>query len=908
MAAVLKKYFGYSVFRPHQKEIIEEVLKGRDTMVVMATGSGKSLCYQVPPLVTGKLAVVISPLISLMQDQVMSLKQRGIRAQYLASTQKDTSVISNAENGQYDILYMTPEKACCITDRFWSKMLVVGLCLLAIDEAHCISEWGHDFRTEYKQLDKLRNFLPHVPFVALTATATEKVRVDIINSLKMNNPYIAIGSFDRNNLFYGAKPFNRSDSFRKDLVGEISKYICNGGSIIVYCTTIRDTNEVFESLQQAGIKAGFYHGQMTSKAREDSHRSFINDELHVMVATIAFGMGIDKPNIRCIIHYGCPKSLESYYQESGRCGRDGLPSKCWLYYSRSDFGKADFYCSEVQNEDRRKAIVQSVMEAQKYCMWTGCRRKFLLEFFGEQVSFTNCGNCDNCTDTNNEGKDISREAFLLLTCIKSCRGRWGLTMPIDILRGSRSKRIVENHFDGLPLHGLGRDHSINWWKGLGDQLLAHGYLTEAVQDVYRTVSVSPTGTQFLHASSADHQPPLILVLTHEMVEENQTGENPVKYEGDLNDLSALECQGLTKDEVHLYHKLLDLRMKLARNVGTAPYAICGDQTIQKISKIRPSSKARLANIDGVNQHLVTTYGNHIIESICHLSQELKLSLNGEEPTLMAVAHKPYPSTQKRSNPAKVEAWRMWQEHGLSFQKIANLPERPAPIQEQTVISYVLEAAREGYKIQWSRFCKETGLTCEIFKDIQLAVAKIGSKEKLKPIKEELPESVTYVHVKACLTMQELGLSANAILDVPELREDHATTKTRVCNKEDIVRENLVLDFSNIDGEEPSVSPRVTENKELTRHRKQACGSDAPISEKPAKLRHVDIDEISRNNRHKPDATMDSVLEWIGSHNGVGLSDILDHFKGSSRESVAAVLNGLEGEFLIYRKGELYIVM
>ncbi|KAK1312755.1 ATP-dependent DNA helicase Q-like 3 [Acorus calamus] len=344
MESTLKRYFGYSQFRPYQKEIIEMVLDGRDCLAVMATGSGKSLCYQIPPLVKKKTAVVISPLLSLMQDQVMSLNQRGIKADYLGSTQKDSTVQCNAESGRFDILYMTPEKACSISPR-----------------------------KEYKQLDALREHLVDVPFIGLTATATEKVRQDILRSLKMTDPYIAVGSFDRNNLFYGGKSFARGMAFVDELVNEISK-------------------------------AGLYHGQMGSKAREESHRSFIRDDLHVMVATIAFGMGIDKPNIRCVIHFGCPKSLESYYQGSGRCGRDGLASICRLYYTRSDFAKADFYCAEADTA-----------------------------------------------------------------------------------------------------------------------------------------------------------------------------------------------------EVKLYHMLLEMRMNLAKNTGTAPYAICGDQTIKKITKIRPSTKVRLANIDGVNQ-------------------------------------------------------------------------------------------------------------------------------------------------------------------------------------------------------------------------------------------------------------------------------------------------------------------
>ncbi|KAL6516411.1 hypothetical protein OROGR_019716 [Orobanche gracilis] len=323
MESTLKKYFGFSNFRPYQKEIVENILQGEDCLVVMATGSGKSLCYQMPPLVVKKTAVVISPLISLMQDQVMALKQRGICAENLSSAQTDLNVYANAERGRYDILYMTPEKACLLPASFWSRLLDSGICLLAVDEAHCISEWGHNFSAwvEYKQLDKLRDFLSDVPFVALTATATEKVRGDIIKSLKMQCPRITIGSFDRQNLFYIVKSFDRCNGFLNELVTEISACVDQRASTIIYCTTVKDVEEICKSLKQARIEAGMYHGQMSNKAREAFHRSFIRDEFYVMVATIAFGMGIDKPNIRHVIHYGCPKSLESYYQESGRWQR-----------------------------------------------------------------------------------------------------------------------------------------------------------------------------------------------------------------------------------------------------------------------------------------------------------------------------------------------------------------------------------------------------------------------------------------------------------------------------------------------------------------------------------------------------------------------------------------------------------
>ncbi|KAJ0075745.1 hypothetical protein Patl1_35065 [Pistacia atlantica] len=650
-----------------------------------------------------------------MNKQVMSLKQRGIKAEYLGSAQTDPTVQTKAETGHFHLLFMTPEKACLIPISFWSKLLKVGISLFAVDEAHCISQWGHDFRVEYKQLDKLHDTLMDVPFVGLTATATEKVRIDIMNSLKMKDPYVAIGSFDRKNLFYGVKVINRGQSFVDELVKEISVFVANAGSTIIYCTTIKDVEQIFKALLEVGIEAGMYHGQMGSKAREKSHRLFITDELRVMVATVAFGMGIDKPDIRHVIHYGCPKSLECYYQESGRCGRDGIASACWLYFARSDFAKAEFYCGETQTENQRKAVMESLLAAQHYCLSTTCRRKLLLNHFGEIYSADKCGNCDNCTILKRE-RDMSKESYILMACIQACGGNWGLNMPIDVLRGSRSKKVLDALFDKLPLHGLGRDHSSNWWKALAYQLISSGYLMETVKDIYRTVSVSQKGKQYLSLARPDHQPPLVLPLTSEMIDEEEHESTSSKI-GELKSLVTLEHEGFSEAEAQLYHMLLEERMKLARFSGTAPYAVCGDQTIKKIALIRPSTKARLANIDGVNQHLVMTHGNHLLQTIRHLSQKLNLSLDGEV-GLQTI------SIRKPLTPAKFEAWKMWHEEDLSIQKIANYPGRSAPIKEQTVVEYLLEAVQEGFEIDWTRLCVEIGLTNEILLAIQGAISKV----------------------------------------------------------------------------------------------------------------------------------------------------------------------------------------
>ncbi|XP_022859213.1 uncharacterized protein LOC111379993 [Olea europaea var. sylvestris] len=892
MESILKQYFGFSKFRPYQKEIVEKILDGKDSLVVMATGSGKSLCYQVPPLIAKKTTVVISPLISLMQDQVMALKQRGIRAEYLSSAQTDRSAHSNAESGQYNILYMTPEKACVLTTSFWSRLLISGICLLAVDEAHCISEWGHDFRVEYKQLGRLRDVLPNVPFVGLTATATEKVRIDIINSLKMKNPHITIGSFDRQNLFYGVKYSDRSSAFVDELVKEISKYRNSRSSTIVYCTTVKDAEQIFKFLLEDGIEAGIYHGQMSNKAREESHRAFIRDEFYVMVATIAFGMGIDKPNIRHVIHYGCPKSLESYYQESGRCGRDGIPSTCWLYYARSDFGKADFYCSEARTADQRKAIMESFVAAQRYCMLTTCRRKYLLEYFGEKYGSVNCGTCDNCTSSKNES-DMSREAFLLMACIKACGGHWGLNLPVDVLRGSRSKKIIDAQFDKLPFHGLGKEMPANWWKALADQLISRDYLIETFRDVYKTVRVGPKGVDFLNSCTPDHQPPLYLPSPTEMVGDMKGTD--IVGEAGVDGLAPIKFEGLCQEEAQFYKMLVEERMKIAKKTGTAPYAICGDLTLKRIALTRPSTRARLANIDGVNQHFLITHGDCLLQSIQHLSKELNLALDGEPntqtPTPRKVSTVP---NNKKLLPAKFEAWRMWQEDGLTFHKIANFPGRAAPIKEQTVIDYLLEAAREGCPIDWTRFCEDIGLTRQLFTNIQDVVSKVG-KEKLKPIKTELPEEVTYSQIKAYLLVQEMGISVEGISS----GHHHGGGVEGRPNHESLV--------DNANGGSSPRKSKATISDLIGSANAERLPFGTDGSPKSRKRQKVDGPQVERSAT--VEASESSILRWLENFDdGVSLSDLLEHFSGSKEEAIVDLLNNLEGEFLIFRKNNLYRLM
>eukprot|EP00250_Pteridium_aquilinum_P034051 c6940_g1_i1 orf=115-2973(+) len=941
MERCLKEYFGFTRFRPFQEEIIRKILGGQDCLVVMATGSGKSLCYQLPPLISKKPAVVISPLISLMQDQVMGLKQRGIKTEYMSSAQTDSTVAFRAREGEFSVLFMTPEKALGLPDSFWKSLLSTGVSLLAVDEAHCISEWGHDFRKEYQQLHKLRRVLPSTPFVALTATATERVRNDIKKSLDLKNVFEVVSTFDRPNLFYGVKFINRTNAFREELAHEVMKDCQSGGSTIIYCTTIKDVEEVSQALAQSGVEACSYHGQMNQRLREAAHRAFAHDELQIIVATVAFGMGIDKPDIRRVIHYGCPKSLESYYQESGRCGRDGLPSSCWLYWTRSDFVKGDFYTAESQSEARRKVVLDVYQAAERYCKASTCRRKFILEYFGEMVASHNCGNCDNCTRSSNVHKrDMSEEAHLLLSAVNLCGGRFGINMPIDVLRGSRVKKVLENKFDELPLYGLGSSKTSNWWKSLGDELLADGYLMETRRDIYRFISVGAVGKKFLQAGSTQRLP-LMITPNQEMLEEESKkgsgADNTVvssdKQETTLNFL----MQSMSELEIKLFKSLLKERANLAKTNFTAPYAICSELTLQNLAKYRPSSKPRLLNVDGVNQWLVGKHGDEILKTIKKVSAELGLPLDNAEKyqiesQRVPKSTKPCQESEIKATPAKVEAWRMWQESGMRISQIANLPDRPRPIKDDTVADYIMDCYRLGYELDWERFCTETGFSKEIVTEVQAGVERAGARDKLKPIKEQVPEHVSYLHIKIFLMMEDLKL----------LHPNTASTDMGDYSNWNKIRPDL--------GETPTEDGNAAAEHKAEEH-KAGASAEAKVKEEPPSvyescaevkaelpwmdesssfslrqrrlpLWRGDSDKVSKRargketeNESKADVTPfqrlslteEVFIHWLSEQDGVSIKKMLSVFS-TDEESLLALLTKLEEDFVIYKRSDLYRII
>ncbi len=493
----LKTHFGFDAFRPLQEEIVTAVLARQDTLVLMPTGGGKSLCYQLPALMFGGLTLVISPLIALMKDQVDALNHNGVAAAFLNSSlniKERGRVESAVLAGEVKILYLAPERLALFGFRQFLSRLEVSL--VAIDEAHCISEWGHDFRPEYRNLRDMRSLFPEVPIIALTATATPQVRQDIVTALGLRDPRVFISSFNRPNLHYSVRAkYNATGSLVKLLKGYKDQ------SVIIYCFSRKDTETLAGDLSDAGFRALPYHAGLAREVRRETQEKFIRDEVKIIVATIAFGMGIDKPNVRLVVHMDIPKTMESYYQETGRAGRDGQPSDCVLFYSIADRRKHDYFIEQIADALERERACRKLRRVLEYCQWGGCRRRFLLEYFGEAYEAASCGACDNCVVPVQDAPHDANMAQKILSAVLRTGERFGIGYVCGVLRGSRSKRILQNKHDKLSVHGLLRGVSEDDIRVCMTTLVRTGEL-EKVAGEYPTLRVSKAGKRALQQAIA----------------------------------------------------------------------------------------------------------------------------------------------------------------------------------------------------------------------------------------------------------------------------------------------------------------------------------------------------------------------------------------------------------------------
>ena len=586
---LLKTRFGYDEFRPLQAEIIQTVLAGRDALVLMPTGGGKSLCYQLPALCLEGLTLVVSPLIALMKDQVDALRANGVDAAFINSTvprPEARRIYLEATAGRLKVLYVAPERL--VIPGFSEFLRAVRVSLLAIDEAHCISEWGHDFRPDYRNLHVLRQRFPDAPVMALTATATAQVRDDIVEQLAIPEARRFVASFDRRNLTYVVRP--KQGAF-EELVDRLRRH--PNESAIVYCLSRRDTEDLAADLGEEGIQAAPYHAGLDPEVRRTTQERFIRDQVPVVTATIAFGMGIDKPDVRLIAHYHLPKTLEGYYQETGRAGRDGLPSECVLFFSPGDRQALAWFIEQIEDETERARAWAKLNQMVAYGELQTCRRVFLLDYFGETYDRPNCGGCDICLGER-EAFDATEIAQKILSAVIRTGERFGLTHVIQVLRGSRERRLLELGHDRLSVYGIARDYRKPELQEIAGLLEAAGLLRRR-GDKFRIFLVTPAGRDFLRRRET-------LTLTRVKPAEPDASEPQ-------RGIDHLDF------DRELFERLRDLRFRLAQARQVPPYVIFGDRSLQEMAYYLPQDHESFLRISGVGRVKLSEFADEFLDII-----------------------------------------------------------------------------------------------------------------------------------------------------------------------------------------------------------------------------------------------------------------------------------------------------
>jgi len=587
---ILEKQFGFKSFRPLQRESIEAITDKKDLLTILPTGGGKSLCYQLPALFfKDQLTIVISPLIALINDQVVALKQNGIRADKLTSElngEEISRVYRELHNKELSLLYVSPERANM--DSFKSLLNQLDVSFIVIDEAHCVSEWGHEFRPDYRKLHFLKEEFPHIPIAAFTATATSKVADDIVSSLRLNNPTRLKGSFFRDNLILNVK--KRVGNGRPELVNFLKNYEDESG--IIYTFTRKETGEIAKFLNAQGIEALAYHAGLKSELRRDTQDKFIRDEVKIIVATIAFGMGIDKSNVRFVVHMDLPKSMESYYQEIGRAGRDGLKSECLLLYSMGDVVKKSELMNSIEDEQYKNFSKNKIEELYAYANSRECRHKAVVSYFEESLS--ECENlCDNCQKEDVEEIDITKEARMLLSTIYRTAQNFGKAHIVDILRGSKNTKVLDNRHEKLSVYGIGSEISKASWGLIIDKLFEVKALRRGE---FRQLVLTEFGADVLKGK-------LKVSAEEEIFQKRDKKVSLAKKETSFEH----------KDE-H-FETLRELRKSIADEAGVPPYIVFSDKTLKEMAGALPQDEVSFLDINGVGQVKLERYGKQFLEQI-----------------------------------------------------------------------------------------------------------------------------------------------------------------------------------------------------------------------------------------------------------------------------------------------------
>src|SRR6266702_1262090 len=675
LRGALKKHFGYDELRPLQEEIIRDALAGRDVFALMPTGGGKSLCFQLPALLRDGLTIVVSPLISLMKDQVDALQTSGIAATFLNSAlDRDEAVarLRRLHRGEYQLLYVAPERL--MLDGFFERALNWNIAQIAIDEAHCISEWGHDFRPEYRELKKLRRHLPDVPIIALTATATERVRADILKQLALRDPRCYVASFNRPNLSYRVVP--KSAPYEQ-LVAFITGRPNDSG--IVYCASRKTADSLARNLSEDGVKAKPYHAGLTARERTQNQELFLRDDVRVITATIAFGMGINKPNVRFVVHHDLPKNIESYYQETGRPGRDGLPSECVLLFSASDVVKQIHFIDEKSENEQRIAREQ-LRQMVHYAEARECRRATLLKYFGEewpansaaigghrQVS---CDGCDNCL-TPREIFDGTVPAQKFLSCIHRIHAKsgfgFGLNHVVEVLTGADTEAIRQRRHNELSTYGIGRELRRDAWQAIGRELLRLG-LIECAPGKFATLKLTQTGLDALRQRTP-------ITLTKQLDVAASIGRARA---------GAIECDEL------LFERLRALRRKLADQRNVPAYVIFSDVSLREMARAYPTTASEFRRVPGVGEQKLKDFAEPFLAGIAEY-----LATNPRQTFAGAPARK-----RRRSalNDSESETLRRFRK-GESVDEIA----RARGFVRSTIYGHLVAAVESGQPIERDRF-------------------------------------------------------------------------------------------------------------------------------------------------------------------------------------------------------------
>ena len=725
LLSTLKRVFGYDSFRPLQEEIITESLDGRDTFALLPTGGGKSLCFQLPALVRDGLTVVVSPLIALMKDQVDALQTAGVAATFLNSTlgeKESRSRLAALFNDEYRLLYVAPERL--MVPSFLEKLRQWKVALIAIDEAHCISEWGHDFRPEYGQISDLRTHFPGVPFMALTATATERVRDDIVRQLHMREPAIFVASFNRPNLAYRVVPKDGAYSQVVEFVRERRKE-----SGIIYCLSRKATEGLAERLVADGIRARPYHAGLTDTERAENQESFLRDETKVMCATIAFGMGINKPNVRFVIHHDLPKNIEGYYQETGRAGRDGLPGDCMLLFSAADVAKLTGFIDDMGDEQQRRIAREQLSQMVHYGESAGCRRSELLMYFGERYPNANCGGCDNCLSPRETFDGTVSAQKFLSTVWRARDGGWkkdmsfGLMHHVEVLTGANTERIRKWGHDKLSTYGIGKEHARPQWGAIGRELLRLGLLRVAPGE-FQTIELTEDGLTFLKERRT-------LQLTRPM----KTAEaKPEKRTGDI------AC-----DEA-LFEVLRTLRREVADGLGVPAYIVFGDNTLRHMARTYPQNEREMSRIPGVGAKKLEDFGAKFMDAIVKFLRENPRQVFAD--SLEPAAPPPRATKPNAPNPNALNdtahmSWCMF-DAGKDIAAIA----KERSLSEGTIGGHLAIAIENGLAVDISRV-----VTPEQLALLRPLLAAHGTAS-MRPIFDELGGKLDYGRIRiACAILQ-----------------------------------------------------------------------------------------------------------------------------------------------------------